>query len=102
MERDDERVLKAFRGGEFDYVDAISEVEEADFFRRIVERKILHKLAASYPTPRQRHDVPLWAYTASERSMRFRGEHHFCFREHRREWNIRVVPELRMQISRTR
>ena len=24
------------------------------------------------------------------------------FREHRREWNIRVLPELRIQISRTR
>jgi hypothetical protein len=30
-QRDDERVLKAFGSGEFDYVDAIGEVEEADF-----------------------------------------------------------------------
>src|SRR5882724_7949839 len=33
FERDDARVLEAFRRGEFDYVDAIGEVSEADFFR---------------------------------------------------------------------
>jgi hypothetical protein len=43
-------MLEAFRHGEFDYVDAIGEVSEADFFRAITERKILHKLAQSYTT----------------------------------------------------
>jgi hypothetical protein len=76
-ERDDARVLQAFRGGEFDYGDAIGEVQEADFFRLITERKILDKLAQSYPSPRERHDVPLWVYVASNLSMRFHGEHHF-------------------------
>lgn len=70
-------VLEAFRRGEFDYVDAIGEVSEADFFRAITERKILTKLAESYPSPRERHDVPLWVYIASNLSMRFHGEHHF-------------------------
>jgi hypothetical protein len=70
-------VLQAFRRGEFDYVDAIGEVSEADFFRAITERKILSKLAESYPSPRERHDVPLWVYLASNLSMRFHGEHHF-------------------------
>lgn len=70
-------VLEAFRRGEFDYVDAIGEVSEADFFRAIAERKILTKLAESYPSPRERHDVPLWVYIASNLSMRFHGEHHF-------------------------
>jgi Transposase DDE domain len=77
FERNDERVLEAFRRGEFDYVDAIGEVSEADFFRVITERNILDKLAESYPSPRERHDVPLWVYIASELSMRFHGEHHF-------------------------
>ena len=77
FERNDARVLEAFRRGEFDYVDAISEVSEADFFRVITERKILDKLAQSYPSPRERHDVPLWVYMASNLSMRFHGEHHF-------------------------
>ncbi|HYL11753.1 MAG TPA: transposase, partial [Terriglobales bacterium] len=76
-EHDDARVLEAFRRGEFDYVDAIGEVQEADFFRLLTERKILDKLAQSYPSPRERHDVPLWVYVASNLSMRFHGEHHF-------------------------
>jgi hypothetical protein len=77
FERNDARVLEAFRRGAFDYVDAIGEVSEADFFRVITERKILDKLAESYPSPRERHDVPLWVYMASNLSMRFHGEHHF-------------------------
>ena len=77
FERDDARVLETFRRVEFDYVDAIGEVSEADFFRVITERKILDKLAQSYPSPRKRHDVPLWVYMASNLSMRFHGEHHF-------------------------
>lgn len=77
FERNDARVLEAFRRGEFDYVDAIGEVSEADFFRVITERKILDQLAQSYPSPRERHDVPLWVYVASNLSMRFHGEHHF-------------------------
>lgn len=77
FERNDAQVLEAFRRGEFDYVDAIGEVSEADFFRLITERKILDKLAQSYPSPRERHDVPLWVYLASNLSMRFHSEHHF-------------------------
>jgi Transposase DDE domain len=77
FERNDARVWEAFRQGEFDYVDAVGEVSEADFFRVITERKILDKLAESYPSPRERHDVPLWVYVASNLSMRFHGEHHF-------------------------
>jgi hypothetical protein len=77
FERNDARVLQAFRRGEFDYVDAIGEVSEANFFRVITERKILDQLTQSYPSPRERHDVPLWVYVASNLSMRFHGEHHF-------------------------
>jgi hypothetical protein len=47
------------------------------FFRVITERKILDKLAESYPSPRERHDVPLWVYMASNLPMRFHGKHHF-------------------------
>jgi Transposase DDE domain len=77
LERNDALVLEAFRRGEFDYVDAVGEVSEADFFRAVTERKILDKLADSYPSPRQKHDVPLWVYIACDLSMRFHGEHHF-------------------------
>jgi hypothetical protein len=77
FERQDKLVLEAFRRGEFDYVDAIGEVSEADFFRLITERKILDKMALSYPSPRERHDVPVWVYVASNLSMRFHGQHSF-------------------------
>jgi len=77
FERNDARVLEAFRRGEFDYVEAIGEVSEGDFFRAVTGRKILDKLAESYPSPREKHDVPLWVYLACNLSMRFHGEHHF-------------------------
>jgi hypothetical protein len=77
LERNDAWVLEALRRGEFDYVEAIGEVSEADFFRAVSGRKILDKLAETYPSPREKHDVPLWVYLACNLSMRFHGEHHF-------------------------
>jgi hypothetical protein len=77
FEHDEERVLEAFRRGEFDYVDAIGELSEEDFFRAVAKRNILDKLANTYPTPRKKHEVPLWVYVASDMSMRFHGVHHF-------------------------
>src|SRR4030042_745937 len=65
------------RRGEFDYLEGVGEVSESDFFRAITERKILRKLADTYPSPCQKHDVPLWVYIASDLSMRFHGVHPF-------------------------
>jgi hypothetical protein len=76
-ERNDAVVIEAFRRGEFDYLEGAQEVNEADFFRAIARWQVLAKLAASYPTPREKHDVPLWVYLASDLSMRFHGEHHY-------------------------
>lgn len=70
-------VLDAFRRGEFDFVDGVSELEETEFFRYIGARKILAKLAETYPSPRKKHDVPLWMYIASNLSMRLHGVHSF-------------------------
>ncbi len=78
FERNDALVVEAFRRGEFDYLEGVGEVPEANFFRAIAGKKILEKLAATYPTPLQKHDVPLWVYIASDISMRFHGEHHFA------------------------
>lgn len=77
-ERNDALVVEAFRRGEFDYLEAVGGIPEADFFRAITSRKILEKLAATYPSPRKKHDVPMWVYIASDLSMRFHGEHHFA------------------------
>ena len=77
FERNDRRVCEAFRNGEFDYVDAAGELSETDFFRAIASKQVLEKLAATYPSPAKKHDVPLWVYIASNISMRFHGVHQF-------------------------
>ncbi|MBI5968756.1 MAG: transposase [Deltaproteobacteria bacterium] len=77
FERNDAYVIEAFRQGEFDYLEGVGEVCEADFFRALTQRKVLEKLAATYPSPCQKHDVPLWVYISSDISMRFHGVHPF-------------------------
>lgn len=76
-ERNDGLVIEAFRRGEFDYLEGVGEVSEVDFFRALTQRKVLQKLADTYPSPCQKHEVPLWVYIASDISMRFHGVHPF-------------------------
>jgi hypothetical protein len=77
FERNDALVVEAFRRGEFDYLEGVGEVSEVDFFRALTERKVLQKLAETYPSPCRKHEVPLWVYIASDISMRFHGVHPF-------------------------
>ena len=70
-------ILHSFRDGEFDYMEAASEVFEADFFRFIKARTLLDELAETYPKPRKKEDVPFWFYVASNLSMRLHGVHAF-------------------------
>ena len=70
-------VVKALQNGVFDYMEAASEVVEADFFRFIKAKTLLDTLSQSYPTPRKKHDVPSWFYVASNLSMRLHGVHAF-------------------------
>ena len=70
-------VLQALENGEFDYIEAASEVFETDFFKYIGARKILSLAAETYPTPRQKQEVPLWFYIASELTLRLHGVHSF-------------------------
>jgi hypothetical protein len=70
-------ILEAVGNGEFDYMEAASEVFEADFFGFIKARALLDELAQSYPTPRKKQDVPFWFYVASNLSMRLHGVHAF-------------------------
>jgi hypothetical protein len=76
-EHDQSFVVDSFRGGDFDYVDAVDEVEETQFFRYIGTHKILSKLAESYPSSRAKQEVPTWIYIASNLSMRIHGVHSF-------------------------
>jgi hypothetical protein len=66
-------VLQALSRGEFDYIEAASEYVETEFFRFIGAKSLLQKLAETYPTPRQKQEVPVWLYIASNLSMRLHG-----------------------------
>jgi len=77
FEYDQNYVLDCFRNGEFDFVDGVSEAGETEFFRYIGAKKILGKLAETYPSPREKEEVPLWMYVASNLSMRLHGVHSF-------------------------
>lgn len=70
-------VLKGLREGEFDYMEAASEVFEANFFRFIKARAYLDELTETYPMPREKEEVPFWFYVASNLSMRLHGVHAF-------------------------
>ena len=77
FERNDRVVIEAFQRGEFDFLEGVGEIAETDFFRAIAEKKVLEKLADTYPSPCKKHDVPLWVYIAGDISMRFHGVHQF-------------------------
>jgi len=70
-------ILEALGDGQFDYIEAASEVFETEFFRFIKGKKILDQLSQSYPSPRKKADVPLWLYVAGNLSMRLHGVHSF-------------------------
>jgi len=66
-------VLEALRRGEIDYLENVSEAAEADFFRHLIRRDVLNRLAEHYPTPREKQEVPVWLYLASELSLKLHG-----------------------------
>lgn len=70
-------VCRALEDGEFDYIEAASEVFETDFFHFIKAKPILSRLAETYPTPRRKEEVPCWFYVSSNISMRLHGVHAF-------------------------
>ena len=63
-------VLEALGNGEFDYIEAASEVFETDFFRFIGARRILQKLSQTYPSPRKKHWEPRLRLRFPERGVR--------------------------------
>lgn len=63
-------VLDALRHGEIDYLEHVSEAAEADLFRHLIRRQVVQRLAATYPSPRKKEEVPVWIYLASELSLK--------------------------------
>ncbi|RPJ01966.1 MAG: hypothetical protein EHM39_02530 [Chloroflexi bacterium] len=66
-------IVDALRRGEIDYLEHVSEAAEADFFRHLIRRDVLNRLAERYPTPRKKQEVPVWLYLASELSLKLHG-----------------------------
>jgi len=72
-EHDRDFVLTALRAGDLDYLEPVTEAAEADFFRHILSRPIMDRLVETYPTPREKEEVPVWLYIASQISLRLHG-----------------------------
>jgi hypothetical protein len=72
-EHDRAFVLDALRRGEVDYVEPIAQAAEADLFRQLVGRDVLHRLAETYPSPRKKEEVPIWIYLASQLTLKLHG-----------------------------
>lgn len=73
FERDKAFVTEELRRGNFDYMEVVGAVEESRFFRLLLGEGVLAALAAEYPTPRKKEEVPLWLYLASELTLRLHG-----------------------------
>jgi len=66
-------VVDALSRGEIDYLEHVGEAAEADFFRHLIRRDVLNRLAERYPTPREKQEVPVWLYLASELTLKLHG-----------------------------
>ena len=73
FEHDRQFVVDALRRGELDYLENVSEAAEANLFRHLIDRRVLERLAESYPSPREKEEVPVWFYLASQISLRLHG-----------------------------
>src|SRR5216684_2609646 len=73
FEHDAKFVIEALRRGEIDYLENLSEAAEADFFRHLIDRDALTRLAEHYPTPRKKEEVPVWLYIASQIGRKLRN-----------------------------
>jgi len=72
-----QRVLDAFREGEFDQIEIIGEADEKEFFERCFKEKILEALAKQMPTARKKEEVPMWFELAANLSLKLHLENSY-------------------------
>jgi len=70
FEEDREFVLGKLKEGFLDHLEMVSRVVETEFFRSFLASGGLERLSESYPTPRQKEEVPLWLYLSSQITLR--------------------------------
>lgn len=76
-ERNKAYVMEQFHNGHFDYVEVVQEVAQRDFFRYVASGTLLERLAETYPSPREKEEVPTWFYLCADMAMRLHGNHAF-------------------------
>ena len=59
-------VIDEFREGHFDYVELALDVAETKFFRFLFGQQVVDRPAQHYPSPRDRHHVPLGCTSAAD------------------------------------
>ena len=77
IEHHPQRVLEAFRRGEFDQIEIIGQADEKEFFELCFQEKMLADLAKEMPTPRKTEEVPLWFVLAANLSLKLHVENSF-------------------------
>ncbi|HYV30251.1 MAG TPA: hypothetical protein VEO53_03975, partial [Candidatus Binatia bacterium] len=77
IEHEPQKVLAAFRRGEFDGLEVIGQADERDFFHRCFQEHLLEKLAESMPTARKKEEVPRWFILAANLSLKLHQENSF-------------------------
>ncbi len=72
-----QRVLEAFRRGEFDQLEIIGQADEKEFFELCLKERILDALARALPTQRKKEEVPKWFVLAANLSLKLHLENSF-------------------------
>ena len=70
IEHPPQRVLEAFRRGEFYQIEIIGEADEKEFFELCFREKILVDLAEQMPVARKKEEVPRWFQLAANLSLK--------------------------------
>lgn len=77
IEHHPQRVLEAFRRGEFDQIEIIGQADEKEFFELCFKERMLDALAKEMPTPRDKEEVPRWFVLAANLSLKLHLENSF-------------------------
>ncbi len=72
-----QRVLEAFRRGEFDALEILGQADERDFFARCFKEQLLLQLAQDLPTVRKKEEVPRWFLLAANLSLKLHQQNSF-------------------------
>jgi hypothetical protein len=77
IEHHPQRVLEAFRHGEFDQIEIVGQADEKEFFELGFREKIFQSLARDMPTVTKKEEVPRWFILAAQLSLKLHLENSF-------------------------